>query len=48
MIHFHFADGLILQASTNISGPFIDLPALSPFPIVLTNGARRFFRLREP
>jgi len=48
MIHFHFAEGLRLQAATNVSGPFIDLPALSPFPIMLTNGPARFFRLREP
>ena len=48
MIHFHFAEGLRLQAATNVSGPFSDLPALSPFPIILTNGPRRFFRLREP
>jgi hypothetical protein len=48
MIHFHFPEGSKLQAATNVAGPFTDLPALSNFPILLTNGPARFFRLRQP
>jgi hypothetical protein len=48
MIHFHFPEDYRLQAATNVAGPFTDLPALSSFPIMLTNGHARFFRLRQP
>ncbi len=39
--------GFVLQASTNLSGPFLDVPVSSPFTNDTTQFQQRFFRLRQ-
>jgi hypothetical protein len=44
-----WSDPCFLQSSTNVIGPYFDVPgAVSPYIVVITSGPPRFFRLRAP